>query len=140
MVDQAVTRLYRSSHGQSQADFRGFGQTPPLLCTFLNGVKLQNTSWSSSQGLKTAIKILDPGHKREYSSMASPCTSNKLARKLSMSILPYTHRVVVITTGVSSFVWCKRDIDRRRLEALKLGQREKRKRRPLTIGNAGRHV
>lgn len=49
-----------------------------------------------------------------------------------------TYRVIVITAGVSTFIWCKRDIDRRRLEVMKSEQREKYKKR-LTIGNAARH-
>ena len=48
-------------------------------------------------------------------------------------------RVVVIIGGVSTFVWCKRDIDRRRLELMKSEQKERRKARPLTIGNTARH-
>ena len=42
----------------------------PLTCVF-HGVKLQNTPWSSGQGLKTAVKNLDPGRKREYSKYGS---------------------------------------------------------------------
>ena len=38
---------------------------------FGQGVKLQNTPWSSGQGLKTAVKNLDPGRKREYSKYGS---------------------------------------------------------------------
>lgn len=49
-------------------------------------------------------------------------------------------RVVVITAGVSSFVWCKRDIDRQRLAIMKEEQKQIRvKKRPPTIGNAARH-
>lgn len=53
-----------------------------------------------------------------------------------------TIRVVVIAAGVSTFVWCKRDIDRQRLELMKADQKEARLRprpRPNTIGNAARH-
>ena len=50
-----------------------------------------------------------------------------------------TCRVVVIISGVSTFIWCKRDIDRRRLEMLKAEQKEKRIKRQLTIGNTARH-
>ena len=51
-------------------------------------------------------------------------------------------RVVVIVAGVSTFVWCKRDIDRQRLELMKADQKAARiKARPhsRTIGNAARH-
>ncbi len=48
-------------------------------------------------------------------------------------------RVVVIAAGVSTFIWCKRDIDQRRLAEMKEEQRKRKMRRPLTIGNAGRH-
>lgn len=54
----------------------------------------------------------------------------------------YWYRVVVIFAGVSTFVWCKRDIDRQRLELLKADQKAGRiKSKPHlgTIGNAGRH-
>ena len=50
-----------------------------------------------------------------------------------------TYRVVVIVCGVSTFVWCKRDIDRKRLELMKSEQRERRRTRQLTIGNTARH-
>ena len=48
-------------------------------------------------------------------------------------------RVVVIISGVSTFIWCKKDIDKRRLAMLKAEQKEKRIKRQLTIGNTARH-
>jgi hypothetical protein len=55
----------------------------------------------------------------------------------------YIPRVVVIIAGVSTFVWCKKDIDRQRLELLRADQRAGRIKPPRsqlsTIGNAGRH-
>ena len=58
---------------------------------------------------------------------------------LSFHLLLPPLRVVVIIAGVSSFIWCKRDIDKQRLALLKQEQLTRVKRRPPTIGNAARH-
>lgn len=60
---------------------------------------------------------------------------------MSCESFTHTHRVVVIIAGVSTFIWCKRDIDRQRLVLLKADRNARvgPRHHTATIGNAGRH-
>jgi len=43
--------------------------------------------------------------------------------------------VVVVAAGAGAFVWCKRDVDRRRLVDLKAEQKTQREQKKLAMAN-----